>query len=365
MKKIKDRSFFYRLDAGFTLLEVTIAMLIGGIALLGTSQLMFNISNSVKTEKTMIENLADDILIQKQLSQDLQLSSPSFNNLINIPADSKSKITHEFFEYQSDMKCLEDCERVLTLSLNSTNSATEIYFLTEDVKDQDVTLYPPAKAYKIVKKPTVPAIPPGSPIGTLEFFGLNYDGFLDRVHPGLWENGNLLMLYSMVEVRDENTQLTSPIKIDFTNPGKKLILVGKVYKNSFSTVALDNKLRGLPKELQNGMDPTDAFFRGLPPAGGQAVFAFVQKVKFIKLKIEKVKLDNNRETGKLVRYDYKVDTNGNFEFQKTGVTLAQGLSSVVFRRENISMPTIEFTINWDTSASGSASSSGTSSGGGK
>ncbi|MBI5139417.1 prepilin-type N-terminal cleavage/methylation domain-containing protein [Candidatus Nomurabacteria bacterium] len=317
------------LNSGFSLIEILITAAIGGILFAATFHLMGLFSTTLMVEEKGVANLATELVALKWISNDLFRAGVSFNT-VNVN-DDRGK---PFFDFLSDSKCIssktEDCERLISLTLEGDNPRPSIYFLLEDKKKYQSILYPPIKAYDIVNN-------------TLFFNSLNKNGFLDQMAPGLWSDNQFLLLYSPIDQRPIPS--SANIIPDFSSvvPAQRLVFFGRVLGKQMIGETFNNILRNThPLDHNLVIDQADIFLRKLPSIGGPATIAFLELAQMIRYQLERTN-SGGKSTYQLMRSVAKVFQNGSVGFD-TGNIVATNIQTVVFKRENISSPVIKFSV---------------------
>lgn len=360
-------------NAGFTLVELVIAMLLFGIISYGAYVFMGTFRKQSVDTLDAIEQALDISIGDRLLRQNLVDLAPSFN-LLTLDDD----YSKNFYDLNSDVACTVDCERIFSMRPTGTLNKP-FYMLMLDNVIATQTFHPP-QAYQITK----PNNPNLNTTATIVYKGINYQDYLLKILPfnsertrAFWDStikGRLVQFYSMVTLRPTSAAGV----VDFTVPSRSLSYVGYLSFNHTGDWEVNAGAGGIDKMTISGSKPTqvkivaqnpenrlnlthpknpalvmtdtnnasgtdgfDRFLRTLPPVGGVEALAFFRPIKFLKFYFTEV-VEEGKPVGKLWREEWDPETKTWMSSKK--LMVASGPYGIVLKRRDISSPVVEVVI---------------------
>lgn len=321
------------LTAGFTTLELLIALAVSGIAiflLIGFQTDMFK--EQFKLGKK-IEGVTDTEIGKRVILQDLKAIDPSFANMLLVDDAGK-----KFFDYYPDLSVERlgpNATRKITIDFVGKRRSLEFFTLDNSTGDVPVILYDPYSAYDEG---------PGSDHNVprkLSFVSLNRGNYItsELNRPRFWRNGQVIMLDTPASIRATSTSVVDMLKVP-----RSPIFVGIVQGSNLTLPPLFRTLL----DYSDPQDPigskminsADQFLRSAPAVGGGQPTIRLKSLKLTKYTLEPYsKKTKGKQLGRLVKQVYK---DGRYSNTKFG--LADNVVKVEFERQSVTEKSIYFKI---------------------
>jgi len=373
---IKQSKYFNQ--HGMTLVEILMALAIGSILIGAMAQLNIFVARMTNQQFNIIGGHANSIVTLTALRQDLTSSAPSLNAL-----SLKDDAGYNFFDFDPDYDCdcsnptnsnpakllgdavlyplksgdpltPEGCTRTLTLTLSTPVPApsssplpsalpaplTEIDIL---VASSPLMLYQPADAYDVSNA----------------FKGLDYNKTMENSAnlKQVWQKNAMLLLTGPAALTPPVGSPSVPKRpgyfLGYVNqPGSVTQAdetatfdpVGSI----FSAATLQTKYPGAVSGGSVNLGNADTYFRYLPPVGGARTFSYIQSVRLVQYRVEKVvkpamingQMESNHQVNHLIRAQWLPDQSP--PGFGASVVLGEGFDVLQFKRPCISTPVIQY-----------------------
>jgi prepilin-type N-terminal cleavage/methylation domain-containing protein len=342
-------------NAGFTLLELAVAMVVFSVVMYGGFQLFQSVTKETSKAQKAIETNLGGLVAERVVRNDIVDAGASLNNLKLLDNNTKS-----FFDFRPDWPCAADCSRVLSIS-NRAADKKEFMILAHDEGLLSPQMYPPVAAYQATPNATLDVA------GTLTFKGINYNDSLKKIikpadYPSFWsasKTPRLLLFYSPVPSRPIIAGV-----VNMATPPRSTMYLGKLEYNMSGVNPTNVKITATnmsgnvnnehpmrPGVWMNdtsdafGKDGFDRFLRTLPPVGGVGAVALFRPVRMVRY-VMKVG-PPPKSPNELWRYDWDTATNA---WTTKPSLVGSDIFGVVLNRRSISSPIIDYVVARDEAA---------------
>lgn len=329
-------------SSGLTLVESVVALAIFSFIVLATSQMSTVTYKAEHDAEEALQKTGTNMIITKQITQDLRNASPSFATLF-LESDESTK--PNFFSHLIDQPCREaTCSRSLKIvskeivKLGGKGRTEFVFFITRSLLGEALQpiLFPPSLAYSVGKSPNY------TTDGTLTYNVANLFKAMNDIQLNpqqFFKDKTLVQFYAPVNQRP----MTTTGLPDLTNYSRPLTFVGQVSGGDFEAfsipVGISTKLQTThPGDINITINTLDKFFKTLPAFAGMASFSKARPIQMVKYHFDSVSIK-----GKPVPHLYRSIYDGNAF--SAPIAIGIGVDSIEFTRNSINNSVVNFKIN--------------------
>ncbi|MCM2280919.1 MAG: hypothetical protein NDI61_03635 [Bdellovibrionaceae bacterium] len=312
---------------GFSMVELIVAVGVAVTVVLIASSVLYELQNSSNRLRKAMDQEIDFSIGIREMVNLLRKSALSYNNLIVQDDNGRN-----FFDLITDITATQIPDisarsRRLTLSL-APGGITQLVFIFNDDPASQGFLYNPIDAYNV-------GPPPGNldVSGAINYRGINADNVVAARAPGVWRQGNLVLLFSPIPLREMIGGT-----VDVFTPPRNAIYFGRVRGDDVEHVSLGGLIRNThPAKASLVLDSGDKFFRNLPSIGGSSPMVILQPVGLLRFYLMPTTV-SGAVTGRLITQTYSEGA-----WSDASVVFPD-IKGVVFKRELISTPQISIQV---------------------
>ena len=302
-----------RSQAGFTIIELILAILMGGMLVFAASEIYFSVFKASEFAQNRIESAIDEAQAERVLLKDFSRAGASFNNLVI--KDNPSDLVN-FLDYVPSWNCMSgtaSCERSFTID----NPQKSFSFLIDDLSFGGASVMSIERVYDVGAQTDLMLSP------DLTFNQTKLNSVLTSLFSAkpILQEGQLILVHGVQAVAPTDAEVPRfPMYLLKVNAD---LTVSSYNPNSI--MDFRNPLTGMtPGNL-------DEFFRNLPNIPGSGSI-YVRPVKLIKLSLVAMA----KPAGK-----YQLLRTENAGASQISFVIRSSISKAVLKRPTLTLPSME------------------------